>query len=165
MDEDTSRMSTWKTVDDELHRRRLKWAGLAEALGTNSQVVQNWKLRGKIPADRYLAVAAYLGWTVERLLGYAPEPAAPPVPAAEVKTKPVYSKRGNDIATEFEKLTDPKVRQTAYAAVMSILQMAQAGQRLAEPLAAGTAAATTSASAPKSRPHAPAPTSAPVRGR
>jgi len=131
MDDDTPDMaSVWTIVDRELHRRRLKWAELGRHLGlkeeTLHQTLLNWKQR-RIPPDRYVGIAAFLGWSVERLTGHAPEPAAPaPPPVPE----PVYTRRANDIARMFDELRDPAVRQRAYALVTAQLQMAKAGQRL-----------------------------------
>jgi hypothetical protein len=133
MDAETPDMaSVWTTVDRELHRRRLTWLDLKKALSLSDQVLYNWKQRKAVPRARQPDVAAFLGWSVDQLLGLAPEPPRlPPVPVPA--PEPVYTKRANDIARMFDDLKDDKVRQTAYSTVMNILQMAKAGQRLPEP--------------------------------
>lgn len=120
----------WARVDRELHRRRLTWAKLGRAIGASAATMTHWGKRG-VPPVRYIDVAGFLGWSVEQLCGLAPEPRKQPSPA--VAPEPVYTKRANDIARMFDELKDPDVRQSAYAAVQLILQMAKAGQRIPEP--------------------------------
>jgi len=151
MDDDTLDMSNvWKIVDRELRRRKSSWAEMGRAIGASDQTMNNWSRR-KVPADRYADIAGFLGWTVEQVMGVAPEPAKTQAPADA--TEPVYTKRANDIAKMFDELKDPKVRQAAYAGVQAILQMAKAGQRLPEPPAAPSPATPTQ----KSLVPAPAP--------
>ena len=126
--------AVWKIVDSELSRRRMPWAELGRAIGTTDQTMNNWSRRS-IPASRYADIARAFGWTVEQVIGVAPAPAV----AAAVSADPeaTYSKRAHDIAGLFDQLKDPAVRQSAYAGVMILLQMAKAGQRLdaaAEPV-------------------------------
>lgn len=65
----------WPRVEAELESRAesrdrpVAW--LAEKLKVSIQTVNNWKLRGA-PAHRHQAIAAALGWSVDRLLGREP---------------------------------------------------------------------------------------------
>lgn len=54
-------------VEKELKGRGIKLAEFAQEIGVSPQTVHNWKVR-KIPGDKHLVVARYLGWTVEQLL-------------------------------------------------------------------------------------------------
>lgn len=132
MDADTPEMaSVWKIIDRELHRKRLKWADLAKALEVSDQVVNNWSRRG-VPTARYADIATFLGFSVEELMGVAPEPKRPAPAAVAASPEPVYTKRANDIAKMFDELKDPDVRRQAYGAIQLTLQMAIKSQRLPE---------------------------------
>lgn len=164
MPADTPDMANvWATVDRELHRRRLTWLDLKRALGLSDQALYNWKQRKAVPRARHPDVAAYLGWSVDQLLGLAPEPKAPAVPA--VVAEPVYTKRANDIAAAFDELKDPQVRQRAYALVMGQLQMAKAGQRLQPEPPPTPDAPPVKASSSTIHPPDQAPRKMPARGR
>ena len=64
----------WHRLDQELAARRDRhhlpgtWADLARTLETSEQRVNNWKRRG-VPPAQYAAIAAVLGWSVDRLIG------------------------------------------------------------------------------------------------
>jgi len=64
----------WHRLDQELASRRERhlvpgsWAELARALDTSEQRINNWKRRG-VPPKQHAAVAAALGWSVDRLIG------------------------------------------------------------------------------------------------
>lgn len=64
----------WHRLDQELAARRDRhhlpgsWADLARALETTEQRLNNWKRRG-VPPAQYAAIAAILGWSVDRLIG------------------------------------------------------------------------------------------------
>ena len=154
MDNETPDMpSVWVTVDRELRRMHSSWSKLAREIEVSDQVIWNWKQREVIPANRHAAVAAFLGWSVEQLLGLAPEPQRRPPPP--VTPEPVYTKRANDIARMFDELKDNTVRQTMYSTISNILQMAKAGQRVAEPAPPPEEPAPSPK--PTSHPRAPAP--------
>lgn len=119
----------WGIIDAELHTRRISWATLGRAIGVSDQVLSNWKRR-KVPASHYADIAGFLAWTVEQVMGLAPEPIKPPAAVPVLVSAPIYTKRAHDVAKMFDALTDPAVRQAAYAGVQAILQMAKAGQRL-----------------------------------
>ena len=127
----------WGIIDAELHARRISWATLGRAIGVSDQVLSNWKRR-KVPASHYAAIAGFLSWTVEQVMGLAPEPIKLLAPAPAPVAAPVYTKRAHDVAKMFDALTDPAVRQAAYAGVQAILQMAKAGQQIPDDLATDT---------------------------
>lgn len=66
----------WQVIEDALaHRRPRRTATwLADQLGVSIAVVSNWKSRGRIPADRYRAIANALGLTLDQLEGLEPPP-------------------------------------------------------------------------------------------
>jgi len=130
----SSMPDVWKIIDKELWSRRLSWAKLGRAIDVSDQVLSNWARR-KVPASRYADIAGFLGWTVEQVMGLAPEPTPSPTPdpASVNVLAPVYTKRAHDIAKMFDDLKDSDVRRAAYAGVKAILQMAKAGQRNAKP--------------------------------
>lgn len=57
----------WTRIDDELRRRRRKWAWLGRAVNATDQAMHNWKTRG-IPARQHKPIADALGWSVDQLL-------------------------------------------------------------------------------------------------
>jgi len=65
----------WTRIEAELETRKdargrpVAW--MSKKLDVSIQTVNNWKTRG-VPADRHQAIAAALGWSVDRLLGRAP---------------------------------------------------------------------------------------------
>lgn len=166
MDDDTPDMpNVWVTIDNELHRMRSSWAKLARAIEVSDQTIWNWKKRQTVALKKHPDIAAFLGWSIDQLLGLAPEP--PRLrPIAAPAPEPVYTKRANDIAQMFDELKDDAVRKRAYATVVNILQMAKAGQRMPEPAAPPEIEPPTPAApTPKTRAPAPAARKTPARGR
>lgn len=126
----------WKVIDRELWRRRLNWAALGRSINASPQTMNNWRKLNKVPPSRYADIANFFGWTIEQVMGVAPAPNTPPERQAEPveaapehSVEPVYTQRAHDIASVFDELKDPAVRQTAYTTVLAVLQMAKAGQR------------------------------------
>ena len=52
-------------IEKLMHKRRLRWADLGRALKVSSQVTNNWRRRGAIPAQRFAALAELFGCSME----------------------------------------------------------------------------------------------------
>lgn len=67
---------------------------LADALGIQSPSISEWKARGKVPAERCLAIEALCGGKVSRydlrpdVFGDPPPPANDPIPEGESVVEP-----------------------------------------------------------------------------
>ena len=120
-------MSTvWKTIDNELHRRRMTWAALGKIIGASDQVMHNWKARGDIPRKRFESIAPVFGWTLDRLVGMSPVMPQADEPIVQERE---FTKRASNLAELFDELKDPDVRRKVYSTMISFLQMAKASQQ------------------------------------
>lgn len=138
---ETPMSDSWKVIDRELWRRHLTWSSLGRDISVTDQVMSNWGRRGAIPASRYADIAKFFGWTIEQVMGVSPAPGAMLEQQSghaeltpEHSVEPVYTQRAHDIASMFDELKDPAVKQMAYTTMKAVLHMAKAGQRHSEDL-------------------------------
>lgn len=122
--------TVWKTVDNELHRRRMTWAALGKIIGASDQVMHNWKARGDIPRKRCEAIAPVFGWTLDRLVGMS---TVTPQAEEHIAQEREFTKRASDLAELFDELKDPDVRRKVYTTMMGFLQMAKASEQVPSP--------------------------------
>lgn len=109
----------WRTVETELARRDLGQQWLADRLEMSVQRVNNWSRRG-LAKNAYPAVAAVLGWSVDRLLAAG----------AEEAEQPRLSRAALDIALRLDGIADAMTHRAAYMAISETLDAHEARRSL-----------------------------------